>query len=289
MSLYNTPQSKEQIYNLYDQKLDSLHISYNSLTVPTSFGNTNIITCGDEKNPPIILLHGSNACAPIALETYQKLIPHFKVYAIDILAQPNKSDETRLSMKDDSYGKWMREIIQQLQIDDITLAGFSFGGLVILKTLEYNENKISKVYLSAPAYIVNGNPFKALFKVFIPMKKYMKTKKEVYLEKFLQEIFSDKDPFAHQFLSKVLPNFNMDFTSVPTISKQDANHIKTPITLFAAEQDLMFPGKKMIQRAEKIFPSLKSYQLLKKSKHVFNKQNNNLVCDVIINDKTDNS
>ncbi|MDO3693764.1 alpha/beta hydrolase [Wenyingzhuangia sp. chi5] len=286
MSLYNSKESKKEIFNLYDQKLESLHVNYEYLTVSTSFGNTNIITCGEEKNPPIILLHGSNACAPIALETYQKLIPHFKVYAIDILAQPNKSDEIRLSMKDDSYGKWMHEIIDHLQIKNITLAGFSFAGLVILKTLEVDENKISKIYLSAPAYIVNGNPLKALFKIFIPMKKFIKSKNTKYLEKFLKEIFSEKDPFALEFMSKVLPNFNMDFTPVPTISKQRANSIKTPITLFAAEKDLMFPGKKMIQRAIKIFPSLKHYQLFKNSNHVLNNVNNNIVCDIIINDIT---
>ena len=289
MSLYNTKKSKEEILNLYDQKLNSLQINYQYLTISTSFGNTNIINCGEETNPPIILLHGSNASAPLALETYYELIPHFKIYAIDILAQPNKSDETRLSMKDDSYGKWIHEIINYLKIENVTLAGFSFGGLVILKTLEVDENKINKVYLSAPAYIVNGNPLKALFKIFIPMKKFIKSKNTKYLEKFLKEIFSEKDPFALEFMYKVLPNFNMDFTPVPTISKQRANSIKTPITLFAAEKDLMFPGKKMIQRAIKIFPSLKSYQLFKNSNHVFNKQNNDIVCGVIINGRTDNS
>ena len=286
MSLYNTKKSKEEILNLYDQKLNSLQINYQYLTVSTNFGNTNIITCGEDTNSPIILLHGSNACAPLALETYYELIPHFKIYAIDILAQPNKSDETRLNMKDDSYGKWIHEIINYLQIENVTLAGFSFGGLVILKTLEVDENKINKVYLSAPAYIVNGNPFKAIFKVFIPMKKYIKTKKIQYLEKFLKGVFSEKDPFALTFLSKVLPNFKMDFTPVPTINKQKADSIKTPIVLFAAENDIMFPGKKMIQKAKKIFPSLKSYQLFKNSNHVFNKINNNIVCDIIIKDKT---
>lgn len=289
MSLYNSEQSKKEVLKLYDQKLNSLNINYQYQTVATSFGNTNIIVCGKDIHPPIILLHGSNACAPIALETYQKLIPHFKVYAIDILAQPNKSDEIRLSMKDDSYGKWMHEIIDHLQIDNITIAGFSFGGLVSLKTLEYRETNIRNIYLSAPAYIVNGNPLKALFKIFIPMKKFIRNQNKKYLERFLKEIFSEKDPFALEFMSKVLPNFTMDFTPVPTIPKQRANSIKTPIVLFAAENDLMFPGKKMIQRAIKIFPSLKSHQLFKNSKHVLNKHNNNIVCDIIINDKTDNS
>lgn len=286
MSLYKSKEKKEEILNLYNQKLKELDIDYQYKTVYTSFGTTNIITCGTQTNPPIILLHGSNACAPIAIETYRELVPHFSVYAIDILAQPNKSDEIRLNMKDNSYGKWMNEVINTLQLENVTLAGFSFGGLVVLKTLEYNETKISKAYLSAPAYIVNGNPLKALFKVFIPMKKFIRTKKKKHLEKFLKEIFSETDPFALQFLSKVLPNFNMDFTPVPTISTQKAKAIKTPIVLFAAENDLMFPGKKMIQRAIKTMPSLKNYQLFKNSNHVFNNANNHIVCAVIINNKT---
>ena len=56
------------------------------------------------------------------------------------------------------------------------MAGFSLGGLVILKTLIQNEDNIKEVFLSAPAFVVNGNPLILLFKVFIPMKRYIKTK-----------------------------------------------------------------------------------------------------------------
>ena len=169
-SLFKTEQGKKDILQLYDAKLDSLKIEYEYLTVQTSFGKTNIIATGDPANPPIILVHGANGCAPIALETYANLHKMFRVFAVDVLAQPNKSAETRLSMKDESYGKWMNEIISTLGLESVILAGFSFGGLIILKTLEHDEAKIKEVYLSAPAYIVNGNPLKAIFKVFIPMK-----------------------------------------------------------------------------------------------------------------------
>ncbi len=47
-------------------------------------------------NPPILIVHGSNGCAPIALETYSGLSSKFQVLAIDVLSQPNKSAETRL-------------------------------------------------------------------------------------------------------------------------------------------------------------------------------------------------
>jgi pimeloyl-ACP methyl ester carboxylesterase len=272
--MFKSKKGKREILGLYDEKLEELKIDYDYVKVETSFGTTNIIATGDPANPPIIIVHGSNGCAPIALETYANLHKKFRVFGVDVLAQPNKSAETRLSMKDDSYGKWMNEVIAELKIDSVTMAGFSFGGLIILKTLEHDEARIREVYLSAPAYIVNGNPFKALFKVFIPMKRYMKTKKVKYVEKFLSHLFTARDEFAIAFLSKVFLEFEMDFTPVPVIDANKAGKITTPIHLFAAQDDILFPGKKMIKRAVKIFPSLKTSTFLERSKHVQNKEQN---------------
>ena len=282
-TMFKSKEGKNEILSLYDKKLESLNIDYEYLTVETSFGTTNIIATGDPVNPPIILVHGSNGCAPIALETYANLHKNFRVFAVDVLAQPNKSAETRLSMKDDSYGRWMNEIIADLKIESVILAGFSFGGLIILKTLEHDESKIKEVYLSAPAYIVNGNPLKAIFKVFIPMKRYMKTKNVKYVEKFLSHLFTDRDEFAIEFLSNVFLEFEMDFTPVPVIDAKAAKEITTPITIFAAQNDLLFPGNKMIKRATKIFPSLRKSILLEHSKHVQNKEQNERIEHEILN------
>ncbi|EZH73364.1 alpha/beta hydrolase [Aquimarina atlantica] len=276
-SLFVSEQEKKEILSLYDEKLRELNIDYEYRSIATEYGNTNVIVCGNPAKPPIILVHGANGCAPIAIEAYIGLIDTFSIYAIDVLAQPNKSAETRISMKDDSYGIWMNKIIDSLKIENVIMAGFSFGGLVILKTLEFNESRIKEVYLSSPAYIVNGNPIKALFKVFIPMKRYMKTKNQKYIEKFLAEIFTERDKFAVKYLSKVFLYFKMDFSSVPIIEKEKAKGIKTPITLFAAKKDILFPGNKMIRRALKIFPSLKNYKLLENSKHVQNRVQNRMI------------
>lgn len=273
-SLYNSEKGKKEILNLYNQKLNDLKIDYEYKQVDTGFGKTNIIVVGDATKPPLLLIHGSNGCAPIAIETYPNLSKKFQVFAIDVLAQPNKSAETRLSMNSISYGVWINDIINQLSLRNVTLVGFSFGGLIILKTLIQNENNIKEVFLSAPAFIVNGNPLVALFKVFIPMKRYIKTRKKKYVEQFLNVLFTERNEFAIEFLSKVFLNFKMDFTPVPTIKKEEAQNIKTPITLIAAKKDIMFPGIKMIKRAKKIFPSLQEIVLLEDSKHVQNRIDN---------------
>ncbi|MBL1279418.1 MAG: alpha/beta fold hydrolase [Fluviicola sp.] len=273
-SLYKSEFGKKEIFSLYNQKLKELEIEYKSRVIETGYGKTNIIIVGDSTKPPLIIIHGSNGCAPIALETYPSLSRKFQVYAIDVLAQPNKSEETRLSMKDNSYGLWMNDLINKLELKNVTMAGFSFGGLIILKTLLQNESNIKEVFLSAPAFIVNGNPLIALFKIFIPMKRYMRTQKTKYLEKFLKTLFSEKDEFARNYLSMVFLYFNMDFNPIPIIKKEEALSIKTPITLIAAKKDILFPGVKMMKRANKIFPSLKNTLLLEDSKHVQNRRDN---------------
>ncbi len=281
-SLFKSEVGKKDILNLYDGKLAKLNIDYKYETVETSFGITNIIITGNPKNPPLIIVHGSNGNAPIGLETYPNLSKKYQVFAVDVLGQPNKSEGSVLSIKDNSHGKWLNEVIEQLKLENVTLAGFSLGGLIILKTLLADETKIKEVFLAAPAFIVNGNPLKALFKIFIPMKRYMKTENVKYIEKFLTELFTDKDEFAVQFLSKVFLEFEMDFTPVPVINKKEANKITTPITLIAAKNDLLFPGEKMIKKASKIFPSLKQTILLEHSKHVQSRADNTKIEELIL-------
>ncbi|MEM6263258.1 MAG: alpha/beta hydrolase [Bacteroidota bacterium] len=276
-SFFKSEPGKKEVIDLYDQKLAELNIEYKTLELDTSFGKTHVIVTGDAENPPLILVHGSNGCAPIALECYPNLSSTYQVFAVDVPAQPNKSEGIRPSMKDDSYGRWMNEVMGILELQDVVLAGFSFGGLIILKTLIYDASRVKEVFLASPAYIVNGNPLKALINIFIPMKRYMKTQKVKHIEKFLAVLFTERDEFAVKFLSKVFVHFEMDFTPVPVLSKQEASAIQTPITLIAAKNDAIFPGEKMIKRAKKLLPTIKHISLLETSKHVQDSAGNRIV------------
>jgi hypothetical protein len=115
------------------------------------------------------------------------------------------------------------------------------------------------------------------------MKRFMRSEKTRHLEKFLFHLFTDRDEFALAFLQKVIPGFEMDFTPVPIIDPKEAQKITTPITLFAAKEDILFPGIKMLRRASKIFPSLKESKLFEKSKHVQNQAQNRIIEEAIMN------
>lgn len=265
---FKSEAGKSKILDLYHQKLKDLSVDYTEKLLETKFGITNVISIGDTNLPPLILIHGTGGCAPQILESFPNLSSKYCVYALDVLAQPNKSAENRLDMSSLDYGKWLIEIIIKLRLKNVTLVGFSFGGFISLKALEFNETPIRQAFLIAPVYIVNGNPLVGLFKMFIPLKKFIKTNNSKYIKKVLNALFSEYDDFALEYMSLTFQHCNMDFSPLPVISKDSGKTIKTPISIFACEKDIMFPGKKMIRRAKKLFPSLHEVVLLKDSKHV---------------------
>ncbi|WP_272149743.1 alpha/beta fold hydrolase [Tenacibaculum aiptasiae] len=280
---FKSKEGKAKILKLYNNKLNSLNISYSEKLLETLFGHTSIVITGGKNQPPLLLIHGTGGCAPLILESFPNLSSKYCVYAIDVLAQPNKSSENRLDMKTLDYGKWITEIIVKLKLKGVTLVGFSFGGFISLKTLEYNQTSIKEVFLIAPVYIVNGNPLVNLWKMFIPLKQFIKTNNKEKITKVMDVLFSEYDDFALEYLTTTFQNCNMDFSLLPIITKKAAQYIKTPITIIASEKDILFPGKKMIKRSKQLFSSLKEVILLKDSKHVPNSKNFKIIENTILN------
>ena len=280
-SLFNSQKAKQGIEKLYQDKLDELPISYEFLKIETSFGDTNIILTGQEGKPPLVLLHGSNGCAPVAIESLIGLTDNFRIYAIDVVGQPNLSAAIRPSMQDNSYGQWMYEILSRLNIWNATLIGISFGGFISWKVLTFDARRISRAFLIVPAGIVSGNPLKVIWKIFLPMKLYKWRKQPKYVHQFLEELFTERDEFAIAFLSKVFLHFEMDFSPIPLIKKEEARQIKTPVSIIATDNDLLFPGAKILKRAKEIFPSLDEVLLLKNSKHVPDQKGNEQIVELV--------
>ncbi|KOH45339.1 hypothetical protein NC99_18570 [Sunxiuqinia dokdonensis] len=282
-TFFNGLDTRKEMIRMYYQKLDKLPISYEQKMIETTFGDTNLVITGPEGKPPLVLLHDTNSCAPLALESMVELTYHFRVYAIDVLGQPNLSEELRLNMKDNTYGKWMYEILSRFGLQNTSLVGISRGGFIALKTLIFDEKRIARTFLITPEGIVNGNPLQLFMKVILPLKMYRATKSTKYLNWFLEEFYTEENEFSKAFLSNVYLHYKIDLSKAPLIRKKEALQIKTPVHIIAAEKDLLFPGKKLIKRANTIFPLLSEVVLLRNSKHILSKQDNRKTTELIRN------
>lgn len=283
ITYFKSAEARKRILNIYDSKLEELNMTCQSLFVPTSFGHTHLLKTGQADGDTLVILHGSNACAPIALDTFPNLQKKFKVFALDLPAQPNLTTGRRLSMRNDDYGRWLHEVLEALGLDDVILLGFSQGGLAVLKALIYNQDPVKAAYLVSPAFLANGNPLKLLRSMFLPLKRFIRTGEKRKLEQIVSQLFTQPDEFTYRFLTEAFPHFEQDFSSLPTIKSQEGKHIKTALHIFSGGQDIIFPAKRVLVRANRFFQNLQTAQLFPDQKHVFDRLHHEKVEEAILN------
>ena len=150
-SIYKTEKAKEEILRLYDERLQACNIDYEDIYVDTFAGRTHIIATGDKSYPPLIILHGINAGAPMALESIKGLNKQYRIYAIDTVGQSTKSAETRLPMQGGDYGKWIAEVMNKIGIEKAFFIGVSFGAFLLQKVMGYYPERILKGIFVVPA------------------------------------------------------------------------------------------------------------------------------------------
>ncbi len=259
---FGAMQAKNNIAKIYRQKLDELPVRYELMQIETTYGDTNIVITGTENKHTLVLLHGTNPCAPLAFETLKELVNDFKIYAIDLPHQANLSAEIQLNFQDNSYGKWMFEILSRLGIQDALLVGIEFGGFVALKTLTFDERRIAKAFLIAPAGIIKPNKLRYFFKMLFSLKRFRKHREE---------------------------NQKTNILKIPAITENQASKIKTPLYIFADKNDVLYAADRLRKRAKKLFKSLKESFLLEGTTHRPANEHYKTITEIIRKNNLENS
>jgi len=162
-------------------------------------------------------------------------------------------------------------------LSNVSLVGVSFGGYIALKTILYQSNKIERLFLISSAGIVNPNFFHFYNSLYRPLKRYVKNKQINDLELIYNVLFTDENHEFKTYLSNVLNGYGSDMTITPLFSKKELKSITTSVSIIASDNDILFPGKKLIKKANNLFGNLDHVLLLKNHKHVRGQDSNDEV------------
>lgn len=271
-TIYKNKQAKTELMALYDEKLEKLNIDYKNIDVETQFGQTRIIKTGNPNGKPIVLFHGYNAGSPLTLEAILPLLNTYEFYAIDTIGQTTKSDETLLPIHDNSFALWANEVLDKLNFSKVTTIGISYGAFILQKLITYKPERIDKCIFVVPSGIVNGNPWKSLTKLTLPLLKFKITKSDKDLKQFTDAFAPVDDPFIFRLLKAIITSVKMD-TRIPRLLKRkQIEHFKNPVYILAASNDIYFPGHKIAEKSPTLFQNLKEVHLLNGSNHMPGKE-----------------
>ncbi len=263
MSIYKSNKGKETILSLYDSQLSRLKTPWKDVYVDTTFGKTHIIETGNLSGEPLLFFHGGNSTSAYTLLTLDFIMDDFHIYAVDTIGHPGKSAETSLSPKNYDYGKWVAEIIEKLGYEKISCFGGSFGAGIIAKTMCMVPDKIKKAVIYVPSGIKNA-PALNNSKMMFPMIMYWITGKDNWLKSVFLPLAITEDNITEDIYETAKLSILHSKVKVGMPSDVDENLMKkcnVPTLVMAAEKDCLFPGKGVIERAERIIPNCKTYLL----------------------------
>lgn len=103
------------------------------------------------KGKPLLFFHGGGTEASTYQETLEILSKKYKVYAPD-MPYFGKSGSPKKPWDFTDYAKFFSKFIDKLNIRNVTIVGYSFGGGVALELTRLNK-KVIKTILCSPAMI----------------------------------------------------------------------------------------------------------------------------------------
>jgi pimeloyl-ACP methyl ester carboxylesterase len=148
--LYKSEEGYEAIMAWYEDVLTMIDADVSSKYVPTRFGRTHMLVAGPEDGEPLLLIPGVSGCAPLWRRQIPAFAKKFRVYALDIVGQPGKSDPNTPSFLNDDFSEWLVDVLDGLGIERAHIAGTSVGGWMALRFGIFAPERILKVVMLSP-------------------------------------------------------------------------------------------------------------------------------------------
>lgn len=133
--------------------LDAWPVPCEHQYVQTRHGETFVLTCGDERAPPLILLHGALTNAASWMFDAAQWSPHFRVHVVDVIGEPGLSAASHPAPGSDGWAAWLDDVLDGLGLSGASFVGMSFGGWIALDYACRRPARVSRLALLCPSGI----------------------------------------------------------------------------------------------------------------------------------------
>ena len=170
--LYKSSEGYEAIMDWYKDVVSKIDVEVESKFAQTRFGRTHMLVAGPADGEPLFLVPGVAGCAPIWRKQLPEFAKHFRVYALDIVGQPGKSDPVTPSFLDDQFSEWLVDVLDDLQIDRAHFAGTSVGGWIVMRFGIHSPERVNKIVMLGPTGLCRAQlPFKIWVTKYLNKRK----------------------------------------------------------------------------------------------------------------------
>lgn len=265
--IFKSPEGKARIEAWYERFLARTSAPVQHREVPTALGPSHVLVVGDTTRPHLVCVHGALASSAHVVPELAPLLDRYHVILPDVPGQSVRGPAVRASLKDGSLPRWLLEVCDDLGLGAINLCGVSWGGFIAHRTAAVAPDRIRRLILLVPAGIVTGSVWKGITRAALPLLGYKLFGSQRSLRKFVGSQLTTWDEEWYRYFGDVLRDMTLDLRVPPLARDGDFRDFKAPALVIAADEDISFPGRKLIARAKELIPHAEVV-LLEKCKHV---------------------
>jgi len=280
--VFHTKKEKQSYLNSYDKALKLWNIPYTEENIKTRFGNAHVIIAGPKNGKDLVLLHGMDASSTMWYPNIKALAKSHRIYAIDFLMEPGKSNLTANPLSKEEIVVWYNEIFAHYKLKKFDIVGASRGGWIATLLAVQKENAIDKIVLLSPAQTFKfidkmGKTSSALMlKLFPSEKKFGKT-----LETFSTHPEKIGPAYKRQFyLANKYAKSNSSMLKMTPFSNDELKSIKNPVLVLIGDKDVINSAESL-EKAKDFLPNGKT-KIIKDAGHFLSIDQTKIVNDAMI-------
>lgn len=222
--------------------------------VPTRHGPSHVLLAGPTDATPLVCLHAMRTGAAHLLSELGPLTSRFRLIAPDLPGHSVRGPQVRLSLTDDSYARWLLDVLDRLGLGTVDVFGVSFGGFVARMTAVTAPERVRRLALLVPAGIANGSHWKGLTKMALPLLRYRVWRSERNLQRLLAPLITTWDADWVGFMGESVRDMPFDLRIPPLATDADLRKLTMPVLVLGAAADISFPGEAVVRRVKTVVP-----------------------------------
>ncbi|KYG00588.1 alpha/beta hydrolase, partial [Sorangium cellulosum] len=264
--IFRSPEARARIATWFERFREKAPVPTRAREVSTRFGATHVLVAGPEHAPPLVCVHGAMASSAHLLPELGPLLTRFRVYAVDVIGQSVKSADVRVPVEGPAYAEWLTDVLDALGLPRAHLLGVSWGGFVALRMAEVAPARIDRLVLIVPGGVVSGPVWQGLTRVAIPMVLYRAFPSEDRLARLVSGLFTTQDAMWGPYFGDAVRSYRLDMRIPPLATPEALAGFTRPALVFGADDDVSFPGAKLLARAKVLLPRAET-ELLEGCRH----------------------
>jgi pimeloyl-ACP methyl ester carboxylesterase len=267
VQIYTSPQSQARCLAAYEAALAHWPVPYQQLDLPTRFGDTHIIACGDRANPPLVLLHGQWASAVMWSNVAGQLSRSFRLIAPDQIDDAGKSCPTRRLAGRPDYAQWLSDVFDGLELVQADLAGLSYGGFLALNFALAAPRRVRRLALLCPGVPAFGPPAPKWALHGLPLMLAPSRLAARWLVQGLSLRGYRADDLEIEQLVVSALSLRNRIPFHPAIAESEFSQLELPVLFLVGEGEIMYDAEVAVSRARQLIPHVQA-ELVRSAGHM---------------------